>query len=225
VLLKAYFPLNVHADHATYEVQFGTLDRPTHENTSWDAAKFEVCAHKWADMSDGSYGVSLLNDCKYGYSADGNVLSLTLLKAPTSPDPVADRGEHEFTYVLYPHAGDWRVGGTVAHAYALNRPAVACVLDAQTGKLPEVYSAMSCSADALVVDTLKAAYDGSGDAIARLYESANTQGVARLVPGFAFSEAVLCDTEENEVAPLEVKDGCVVVPYGHYELLTIRFKK
>ena len=225
VLLKAYFPLNVHADRATYEVQFGTLDRSTHENTSWDAAKFEVCAHKWADMSDGSYGVSLLNDCKYGYSAEDNVLSLTLLKAPTSPDPEADRGEHEFTYVLYPHKGDWREGGTVAHAYALNRPAVACVLGAQKGDLPAVYSAMSCSADALVVDTLKAAYDGSGDAVARLYESANTQGVAILAPGFAFSEAVLCDTEENEVAPLEVKDGKVVVPYGHYELLTIRFKK
>jgi alpha-mannosidase len=99
------------------------------------------------------------------------------------------------------------------------------MLGEQEGKLPEVYSAMSCSADALVVDTLKAAYDGSGDAVARLYESANTQGVATLTPGFAFSTAVLCDTEENEIAPLEIKDGSVVVPYGHYELLTIRFKK
>lgn len=225
VLLKAFFPLNVHTNRASYEIQFGTLERPTHENTSWDAAKFEVCAHKWADMSDGAYGVSLLNDCKYGHSTEGNVLSLTLLKAPTYPDPEADRGEHEFTYVLYPHAGDWRTGGTVAHAYALNRPATARMLGCQEGKLPETYTALACDSAALVVDTLKAAYDGSGDAVARLYEAENTRGVALLKPGFAFDSAVLCDTEENEIAPLEMKDGKVVLPYTHYELLTVKFKK
>ncbi len=123
-MLRAHFPLAVNADHATYEIQFGHLSRPNHRNTSWDAAKFEVCGHKWADLTEGDFGVAILNDCKYGYGALGNCLSLTLLRATTYPDPAADRGDHEFTYALMPH-GDLR--DVVREAYALNVPLHAAV--------------------------------------------------------------------------------------------------
>jgi hypothetical protein len=97
------FPVDVRSLRATYEIQYGHVERPTHANTSWDVARFEVCAHKWADLSEPGYGVALLNDCKYGYDIAGNVIRLSLLRAPTWPDPVADRGHHRFTYRLFPH--------------------------------------------------------------------------------------------------------------------------
>ena len=110
VLLKAAFPVDVRAAEATYEVQFGAITRPTHRNTSWEQEKFEVCGHRWVDLSEAGYGVSLLNDCKYGHDVQGNVLRLTLLRGTERPDPEADRGEHSFTYALLPHLGDWRDG-------------------------------------------------------------------------------------------------------------------
>ena len=121
-LLKAAFPVSINATRATYEIQFGSIERPTHRNTSWDWARFEVCAHKWADLSEGGYGVSLLNDSKYGHDIHDNVLRLTLLKSAVSPDPEADQGLHRFTYSLLPHVGDWRDAQTVHRAYELNVP-------------------------------------------------------------------------------------------------------
>ena len=116
-MVKAAFPVEVNADKATYEIQFGKIERPTHKNTSWDAAKFEVCAHKYCDLSEYGYGVSLMNDCKYGHSIHDGVMSLTMLKCGTFPDPDADKCEHEFTYSLFPHAGDYREAGTIKKAY------------------------------------------------------------------------------------------------------------
>ena len=127
VLLKAAFPVAVRATRATYEIQFGSVERPTHWNTSWDWARFEVCGHKWADLSEGDYGVALLNDCKYGYDIKDNVMRLTLIKSGIDPDPQADQGRHVFTYSLLPHAGGWREGGVVREAYALNDPAFAAI--------------------------------------------------------------------------------------------------
>ena len=121
-LLKAAFPVAVHSPRATYDIQFGNVERPTHWNTSWDWARFEVCGHKWADISEGDYGVSLLSDSKYGWDIKGNVMRLTLLKGAISPDPDADRGRHQFSYALYPHAGDWRAAETVRRAYEFNVP-------------------------------------------------------------------------------------------------------
>ena len=120
--LKVAFPVDVHASRATYEIQFGHLERPTHTNTSWDVARFEVCAHRWADLSEPGYGVALLNDCKYGYDIHGNVMRLSLLRAPGWPDPESDQGAHRFSYALFPHAGDLRAAGVVAEAEAFNLP-------------------------------------------------------------------------------------------------------
>ena len=106
VLLKAAFPVNVRSTRATYEIQFGSLERPTHWNTSWDWARFEVSGHRWADLSEGNYGVALMNDCKYGYDIKDQVMRLTLIKSAIRPDPLADKGYHQFTYSLLPHAGD-----------------------------------------------------------------------------------------------------------------------
>jgi alpha-mannosidase len=122
VMLKTAFPLDVRADEATFEIQMGNVRRPTHSNTSWDFAKFEVCAHKWADMSERGYGVALLNDCKYGYRAKDGSLELTLLKSATNPFPGADKEIHEFTYSLYPHEGDFAAGAVHMQAQMLNTP-------------------------------------------------------------------------------------------------------
>ena len=109
----------------THSTPYGNIERPTHYNTSWDEAKYEVCGHKWADLSEGNYGVSILNDSKYGWDIFDNVMRLSLLKSPTRPSLTMDRGEHDFVYSVYPHAGTWREGGTFRQAYQLNVPAVA----------------------------------------------------------------------------------------------------
>jgi alpha-mannosidase len=123
-LLRALFPVDVRARHATYEIQFGHLERPTHRNTPWDQARFEVCAHRWMDLSEPGFGVALLNDCKYGHSCRENVLGLSLLRSPKFPDPRADLGRHEFTYSLIVHDGDWRAAGVDRQAEALNNPLI-----------------------------------------------------------------------------------------------------
>ncbi|MBE6590262.1 MAG: alpha-mannosidase, partial [Ruminococcaceae bacterium] len=122
VMLKTAFPTDINTERATYDVQFGTVERPTHFNTSWDTAKFEVCAHKFADISDGSYGVALLNDCKYGHDIHDGVIQLSLLRSPTYPNPEADRGTHTFTYALAPHVGTLNDSHVKSDAYALNLP-------------------------------------------------------------------------------------------------------
>ena len=112
-LLKGAFPVNVNWTRATYEIQFGSVERPTHQNTSWDMAQFEVCAQKWIDLSEGDHGVALLNDCKYGHDVKGNTMRLSLLRAPKAPDPQCDMGRHRFTYVLMPHFGPLQYAGVV----------------------------------------------------------------------------------------------------------------
>ncbi len=121
-LLRVYFPTNIRATEATYDIQFGNVKRPTNSNTSWDAAKFEVVGHQWADISEREFGVALLNDSKYGYAVKNGTLSLSLLRSTTSPDPKADIGEHRFTYSLFPHPGDWFHGGVHREAWDLNDP-------------------------------------------------------------------------------------------------------
>ncbi|HEY66568.1 MAG TPA: alpha-mannosidase, partial [Caldilineae bacterium] len=139
ILLKVAFPVDVLSPRATFDIQFGNVERPTHRNTSWDWARFETAVHKWADLSEGDYGVSLLNDCKYGNDVQDNVLRLSLLRSPDFPDPHADEGHHEFTYALFPHSGDWR-NGTVRAGYELNDPLVVRPFTGQGGELPLAYS-------------------------------------------------------------------------------------
>lgn len=121
-LLRSSFQVDVRSTKATFDIQYGNVERPTHWNTSWDWARFEMVGHKWVDLSDQFYGVSLMNDCKYGFDVFDNRIGITLLKAGIMPDPEADRGEHEFTYSLLPHAGTWRDAKVEQRSWALNNP-------------------------------------------------------------------------------------------------------
>ena len=127
--MKARFPLAVRSDRATFETAFGVVERPTHRNTSWVRAKFEVAAHRFADLSEPGYGVALLNDGKYGYHATGSELGISLLRSPVYPDPLADEGTQTFTYSLYPHLGSWLEGGVLMEAEDLNRPLLALAVE------------------------------------------------------------------------------------------------
>ena len=222
MLMKAAFPLDVHASRATYEIQFGNLERPTHENTSWDQAKFEVCAHKWADLSENGYGVSILSESKYGFNAEGSTLKITMLKCGTEPNPQADKGRHHFVYSLLPHGGDYRTS-TVQEAYSLNCPALAQPVAAQEGRLPESFSLVSCDRENVVIDTAKPAYDGSG-LVVRMYDAYDRRTTAHLTPGFAFERAVLCDLLENELEELPVENGVITVPVKNFEIVTVKIR-
>ena len=220
IVLKAAFPLNIHTNRATYDIQFGSVERPNHQNTSWDKAKFEVCAQKWADLSEGNYGVSLLNDCKYGHNADGNVLKLTLLKCPVFPDHSADQGQHTFTYALYPHKGGTK--HTVREAYALNLPFLS--LDTGNhphGMLPEQYSLLSCEQDNIIIETVKKAED-SDDFIIRLYETQNCRGEIKVQFGFDMQKLYLCDLMENELSEIPANGRSASFPVKPFEIVTLK---
>ena len=222
-LLKAFFPFDLHATKATYEIQFGHIERPTHENTSWDAAKFEVCAHKWADVSENGYGVSLLNDCKYGHSANGSTLALTLLKCATYPNPNADKGHHAFTYSLLPHMGDFREAGTIPEAYRLNQAFLCRPISAagirETDTQP--FAFVSSDRENVVVETIKKACD-SDDLIVRLYESHDRRDRVTLTFGFDLKAAALCDLMENELSSLAVDGRSVTFPIQNFEIVTLK---
>jgi alpha-mannosidase len=219
-LLRTLFPLQINANTATCEIQFGAIERPTHRNTSWQAARFEVCAHRWVDLGESGYGVALLNDGKYGHSFHHNVVGLSLLKGATFPDPDADRGSHQFTYSLLPHAGDWRAAQVVRRAYELNAP-LSAIGAASAPAQPDSFSFLSTPTVHVVVETIKVAEDGNG-LIVRLYEAHNQRGPVRLVFAQPVASAVEADLLEREIRPVET-DGheirCHVRPF---EVKTLR---
>lgn len=218
-LLKALFPVDVHTDEATFDIQFGNLKRKIHQNTSWDVARFESCAQKWMDMSEAYYGVSLMNDCKYGHSGLGGVMGLTLIKSGIEPNPVADRGEHVFTYALLPHAGDWRSAGTVQEAYCLNQPALAV----QGGETGEVFSLCSVNKPNVIVETIKQAEDGDG-VIVRMYESHNARTPVTLTWNRPITNVEECNAIEEKKSDIEAKNGQFSFVIKPYEIKTFRVR-
>lgn len=222
VLMKAAFPVDIRNTEATYDIQFGNITRPTHASNPWDAAKFEVCAHKWADLSEGNYGVSLLNDCKYGYSIEENVMKISLLKSATYPNPEADREHHSFTYSLYPHTGDYRTGKTVLQGYLLNMPLEASEIGKTNGTLCESFSVISSSCENAVVETVKKAED-SGDVVARVYETYNQKCNTEIKTGFDFKEVYLCDLLENNIEKLQCDNRTVTLSLKNFEIATLKF--
>lgn len=215
--LKVEFPLNVRAMNAAYEIQFGHLERPTHFNNSWDLARFEVCAHRWADLGEPGFGVALLNDCKYGYAAHGNVLRLSLLRGPTSPDPEADRGAHSFRYALLPHQGSFREAGVVEEGYRFNVP---LLLRPSAGE-PEESSFLSVDSPSVVLDTVKKAED-SNDLIVRLYEAHGTRGPVRLSSPLPVESVKRCNLLEEDEATLAWADGGVDFEIGPFKIVTLK---
>lgn len=224
-ILKAAFPLDIHTSEATCEIQFGHVKRPTHANTSWDAAKFEVCAQKWVDLSEHGYGVSLLNDCKYGHSCEGSTLKLSLLKGATYPDPEADQGHHVFTYSLLPHMGDFRETGTIQEAYSLNQPLMAAPVSPESTGLPGEFSLVKCDQPGVIVETFKKSEDGE-DWILRLYDAYDQRTKASLTLGIPFRSVCLCDLMENPIeGELEVHGQSVTIPVKNFEIVTLRIAR
>jgi alpha-mannosidase len=202
ILLRTHFPLALRAMNVSYEVQFGTVERPTHQNTEWDQARHEVPAQQWADMSEGGYGVSLINDCKYGYSAQDNVLTLSLLRSPTHPDPEADQGAHRFTYALYPHAGDWR-HGTIMQARRLNHPLRVHPVTGAGTWLPVEFGLVKCQTPGVVIDTVKKA-ENNDALIVRVYEAHGGRGTTTLVFTAPIESAEEVNLLEEPVGPVDV---------------------
>ena len=223
-VLKASFPLDVHAMSATFDVQYGHVTRPTHQNTSWDKAKFETYAHKWVDVSENGYGVAMLNDGKYGYGVEGCDLSITLVKCATDPNPEADQGKHSFTYSLMPHLEDFRRGGVIEESFALNQPLYEKTVAAGKGDLAETYSFVSVDRSNAVVTAVKKAENGDG-LIVRFYDAYDCRSKVTVTAPAEFSKAYLCDLMENELSALEITDGRVTVPAGNFEIVTLKLVK
>lgn len=195
-MLKASFPLAIHAHEATYETMYGVVRRPTHRNTSWDAARFEVAAYRFVDLSETGYGVALLNDGKYGFGVHENVLTMSMVRGPMYPDPFAGEGEHHFTYSLVPHGGDWTTAGVSQRAFALNSPLV--VTESSAGGAMSVQF-VRCQGVELQIGALKQAEDGD-HAILRLYEPNGARGVATLEFTEALTAVTAVDLQEEATA-------------------------
>lgn len=219
-MLKAAFFANVLSSKATYEIQFGAIERPTHWNTPYDRAKFEVCGHKWADLSEGGYGLSLLNDSKYGYDIKDNCMRITLLRAPTDPDPDADKGIQEFCYSLLPHKGDFREGETVNAGYELNVPLVAVPGRRMTKQEPYAH----ISKKNVIIDTIKAAEDGDG-IIIRVYESGGIRGSVKLTLSQPLEKVYECNLMEENEAIIDKDGPCFNFDIKPYEIKTFRICK
>lgn len=231
LLLKTEFPLDIRCEEAAYEIQFGNVKRATHKNTTWNQAMFEVCAHKWADISEYGYGAALLNDCKYGYSINDSVMALTLIKSGIFPNPNADQGRHEFTYAFYPHKGDFRCGNVIQEAYDLN-----CPLQGQIcqGEGKEEQSFLQIEEPNIIVDTVKKSENGE-DIIVRFYEAYGMRTTVHakfpLFEGFTVSE---CDCME-EVNSLNLEEdylkeqkwnkNALEFQMKPYEIKTLRLSK
>ncbi len=195
LVLKAEFPVEINSDYATYDIQFGNVRRPTHTNTSWDTAKYEVCAHKWADLSEGNYGISVLNDCKYGYSIHDNIIKLTLLKCGLAPYDKIDRCRHQFTYSLYPHEGTCHSSQTIALAHQLNSAPAVCKTKAHTGTLPESLSFLHCDNPNVIIDTVKPA-EREKALVIRLYETCNEHSDVLLYINLPCTSVKTCNLME-----------------------------
>ncbi|WP_293035920.1 alpha-mannosidase [Moorena sp. SIO1F2] len=224
VLVKAAFPLAIDADYVSYEMPCGVIQRSTRPQTPAEQAKWEVPALRWADLSDQTYGVSLLNDCKYGYDAQASQLRLTLLRSPTWPDPEADQGIHQFTYALYPHQGNWRSADTVKLAYQLNLPFLGLlwspanssifsnnVSNNSRPSLPSTGQLLNLSAKTLILMALKQSEDIPDQWILRCYESHGESANLSLVSDLGLKVVHPVDLLERPVSLSEASaDGKVV---------------
>jgi alpha-mannosidase len=220
-LLKVAFPVNVRSPRATYEVQFGHIERPTHYNTSWDVARFEVCAQKWADLSEGDYGVALLNDCKHGYDIHGSVMRLSLLRSPTAPDPEADRGRHEFMYALLPHVGDFRKGGVIEQAHALNMPLHVMEVAPRKGELPAKRSFFEIDRPGVMIEAVKHA-ERDESVIVRLYEAHGSRGAVTLRTTLPVKHVFRADLMERADEPLSCERGEIAFAVTPFEIVTLK---
>lgn len=217
-LMKAAFPVDIRSTYATYDIQYGNVRRPNHWNTSWDQAKFESVAHRFADLSEREYGVALMNDCKYGYDVKDHVLRISLLRAGVHPDHLQDQGEHWFTYSLLPHGGDFVEGNVVQEAYALNNP-----MKVLSGSLPEeLPSLVSFDQESVELDAVKRSEDGRYVVI-RFHEYTGARVRVRVTPGFAYEAWAESDLRERPLTEWTL-DTEICMELHPYEIRTILVK-
>ncbi len=224
ILLKVAFPVAVQSNFATYEIPYGSIQRPTTRNTPEEKAKFEVPALRWADLSDKTRGLSVLNDSKYGYDGKGNVLRLSLLRSPEWPDPHADEGAHDFTYSLLPHAGGWKEAGTMQRGYELNYPLAATVADHHAGPLPAEYSFIAIQPNNLIITAVKQTEDGD-NLLVRFYEFTGTETAAQVTVPAGFEEAFNANLMEQPGEKLPMDGKTVRMPVHPYEIRTVLLQR
>ncbi|MBM7585599.1 alpha-mannosidase [Bacillus pakistanensis] len=213
-LLKVCFPVDIRSTEATFDIQYGNVKRPTHWNTSWDMARFETVGHQWADLSETGYGVSLLNDCKYGYDIKDHYMRLSLIKSAIHPDPQADQGHHVFTYSLFPHEGDWKEAGTVEEAWFLNNP-----ITVAWGAFPlENHSWLEVDGDHVIIDAIKQEENGEGIVI-RLHEYKGKRGNVHLKLAMPFEKWVETDLMEKPIGNEQM--GSIELSLKPYEIKTL----
>uniref|UniRef100_A0A8D0CKQ1 alpha-mannosidase n=1 Tax=Scleropages formosus TaxID=113540 RepID=A0A8D0CKQ1_SCLFO len=217
--LKVEFPVRVHNPYASYEVQFGHVQRPTHRNTSWDWARFEVWGHKWADLSEYGFGVALLNDCKYGYSTYRNTLSLSLLRAPKAPDANADIGQHHFTYAVMPHSGSFQESSVIQCAYNLNFP----LRLFPNAPDQSSWSAFSINPSAVILETIKQAENHKDALVVRMFESHGSSVSATLTTTLPLREAILCDLVERRISaqPTPVTASGISLDFQPFQIVSL----
>ncbi len=218
-MLRVEFPVNIHSQTARVDIAFGNTEYPNHTTTSYDEARFEVCGHKWGDVSEGGYGVALLNDCKYGYSIQNSNLELSLLRSADYPSGSCDRGTHSFTYCLYPHAGGIREGKVAQNGYELNVP-LFVVNGKPTGPKRSYFHIDSSN---VVIDTIKKAEEGE-DIILRLYETYNTRDIVNLRFTFPVKKCTETDLLEHELDEMQINEGTITFTINPYEIKTFRIQ-
>ena len=214
VLLKVCFPVAVRSATATYEMPYGPTERPTHYSTRADLARYEVCGHRFADLSEHGFGVALLSDSTYGWSTHGDEMRMSLLRAPKSPDPDADMGVHRFAYAVMPHAGGWREG-VMAAAIHFNTPPLWAAAPAGCRRLVELDDPN------LFVSAIKRCEDSDG-LLVRLYEMHGARGTAGLRLALPFAGAAFCNLLEDEIGEAVVDGGAVEIPYLPHQIVSIR---
>lgn len=213
-LLKVAFPTNLHPSFARHEIQFGHIERPLERNNRYETVKFEVCQHKWTDLSENRHGVALLNDCKYGISTGPGEMRLTLLKGGMHPDPRGDEGMHRLTYALLPHEGGFSAESVVRPAYEMNAP---LMVGSGAGSAP----LLSVSAPNVVVESIKPAEDGRGY-IARLYEAERSSGPVTVSFGRGVSSVHQCNLLEENIRELPLEHNAVVLLVRAFEIVSLR---
>jgi alpha-mannosidase len=222
VLLKSAFTLAASAPFATYEIPYGTIQRPTTRNDSWEKARFEVPALRWGDLGNAQHGMSLINESKYGYDCGGNVLRLSLLRSPTAPDADADRGHHHFRYALYPHSGSWQQAMTVRHGYEFNYALTAMQAEAHTGPMPPEHSFVTVDSGNVVLTAMKKAED-SDALVFHMYEWAGKNGsVTVTVPPGATGAVETNLLESLQGSALPIEHDRVTVPVHPYEIVAVK---
>jgi len=215
-MLKVDFPVNIRAEDALHEIQFGHVRRPTHDTLPYDEARFEVCNHKWTALTEEGRGAAVLNDCKYGVSVEDNSVNLTLLRSPLAPDMTADKGEQQFTYSFYCWNGPFKDSGAIQAAYELNSP-----LKSICG-YSERKSLFSLDNPGIIIETVKPAEDRSGDIIIRLYESVRTASSCELKTELPFKKLIETDMLENSLREIKSSGGKINLGFRPFEIKTLR---